>query len=94
MIRMLRKMGVSSSMLYTAGFGSIAISACAWALSQGMERTDTERADRWGIFIGEWAPTLFALGNAMRLEEQLGEDGQQETFGDMKERARGAMPVG
>jgi hypothetical protein len=30
----------------------------------------------------------------MRLEEQLGEDGGQEAFGDMKERARGAMPVG
>ncbi|MEU0704388.1 hypothetical protein ABZ513_26700 [Streptomyces bacillaris] len=23
------------------------------------------RADRWGIFIGEWAPTFFGLGLAL-----------------------------
>ena len=29
-------------------------------------------ADRWGLFVGEWAPTFFAIGIALRLEEQGG----------------------
>jgi hypothetical protein len=94
MIRAMRRMGVSSSMLYTAGFGSIAASFAAWMLSTQRESAGQDRADRWGIFIGEWAPAFFALGNAMRLEEQWGEEGRYETVEQMTERARGAMPVG
>lgn len=30
------------------------------------------QADRWGLFVGEWAPTFFAIGIALRLEEQGG----------------------
>ncbi|WP_199810092.1 hypothetical protein [Streptomyces vinaceus] len=29
------------------------------------EAAGTARADRWGIFVGEWAPTFFALGLAL-----------------------------
>lgn len=28
------------------------------------------QADRWGLFVGEWAPIFFAIGIALRLEEQ------------------------
>lgn len=27
------------------------------------------QSDRWGIFVGHWAPTFFALGNALKLDE-------------------------
>jgi hypothetical protein len=30
----------------------------------------TDRADRWGIFVGRCAPTLFGLGNALRTYEK------------------------
>ncbi|MGW1438655.1 hypothetical protein ACWD7M_25845 [Streptomyces griseus] len=30
-----------------------------------VEPAGTARADRWGIFVGEWAPTFFALGLAL-----------------------------
>ena len=30
------------------------------------------QADRWGLFVGEWAPTFFAIGIALGLEEQGG----------------------
>ena len=30
------------------------------------------QADRWGLFVGEWAPTFFAIGISLRLEEQGG----------------------
>lgn len=28
------------------------------------------QADRWGLFVGEWAPISFAIGIALGLEEQ------------------------
>ncbi|WP_341856667.1 hypothetical protein [Brachybacterium sp. GPGPB12] len=30
------------------------------------------QADRWGLFVGEWAPISFAIGGALGLEEQGG----------------------
>lgn len=30
------------------------------------------QADQWGLFIGERAPISFAMGSALRLEEQGG----------------------
>ena len=30
------------------------------------------QADRWGLFVCEWAPISFAMGSALRLDEQGG----------------------
>ena len=35
-----------------------------------MERARIDRADRWGLFTGEWAPTFFAIGIALQAEEK------------------------
>ncbi|GAA4187450.1 hypothetical protein GCM10022252_21010 [Streptosporangium oxazolinicum] len=69
MINMLHKMGVTSGMMYGAGIASIGLSFAAWLTSQSAEHAGVDRADRWGIFIGEWAPTFFAMGVALRMEE-------------------------
>lgn len=29
-------------------------------------------ADLWGLYVGGWAPISFAVGSALRLEEQGG----------------------
>jgi hypothetical protein len=55
---------------YVAGFASIGLSFLAWATSLNAEKAGTDRADRWGIFIGHWAPTFFGLGNALRTYEK------------------------
>ncbi|WP_028647971.1 hypothetical protein [Nocardiopsis sp. CNT312] len=69
MIAKLSELGVTSEMAYAAGTASIGLSFLAWTLSKKKEEAGTDRADRWGIFVGEWAPTFFALGVALRLEE-------------------------
>ncbi|AFR09076.1 MULTISPECIES: hypothetical protein [Nocardiopsis] len=72
MIAKLSEMGVTSEMAYAAGTASIGLSFLTWALSKKKEDAGTDRADRWGIFVGQWAPTFFALGVALRLEEKPG----------------------
>jgi hypothetical protein len=34
-----------------------------------MENAPGEKADRWGIYVGLWAPTFMALGNAIQTAE-------------------------
>ncbi|WP_067807724.1 hypothetical protein [Actinomadura formosensis] len=69
MISTLHKWGIKSNFMYTAGIGSVGLAFAAWAASNRLEDAGLERADRWGIFIGEWAPTFFAMGLALRMEE-------------------------
>ncbi|MFC9975575.1 hypothetical protein ACFVH6_32255 [Spirillospora sp. NPDC127200] len=85
MLNALRKKGLSSHMMYTMGFGSIGLTLVSWLMSKKMEAAGIDRADRWGLFIGEWAPTFFALGTAMRLEEQWGDTGPHESMAHMKD---------
>lgn len=93
MIKLLRKAGISSSMLYTAGLASIGLSIASWWTSRNLESRGIDRADRWGIFVGQWAPTFFALGNAMRMEEEMGETRPSERVEAMKARVQEKMPA-
>jgi hypothetical protein len=70
MIEKLHEAGFKSDYAYIAGFASIGLSFLAWTLSQTAEDAGTDRADRWGIFVGHWAPTYFGLGNALRSYEK------------------------
>ncbi|MEU7853001.1 hypothetical protein [Nonomuraea sp. NPDC049141] len=94
MIRMLHKMGIKSSHMYAAGAASIAASIASWMMSRNYEMAGVDRADRWGIFVGQWAPTFFALGIALRIEEThaaIEEEPKTEMFdrasGGVRERA-------
>jgi hypothetical protein len=69
MINSLHKMGIRSNFMYTAGIISVGLAFASWAASRQLEDAGLERADRWGIFVGEWAPTFFAMGIALRMEE-------------------------
>jgi hypothetical protein len=69
MITTLHKMGVRSTAMYAAGIASIGASIASWYISKNFEPAGRDRADRWGLFIGEWAPTFFVMGVALRIEE-------------------------
>ncbi|AWI31814.1 hypothetical protein AB0K47_29340 [Streptomyces tirandamycinicus] len=71
MIQMLHEKGLRSEHAYTAAFVSIGLSILAWTASRKAEPgAGLDRADRWGIFVGEWAPTFFGLGLALSHYEQ------------------------
>lgn len=71
-ISTLRKWKFSSDSLYVAGFVSIAASILTWARAKSSG--DEAHAERFGIFVGLWAPTFMALGNALaeaRLQQEI-----------------------
>ena len=69
MIKILRDLGITSDVAYLAAMASIGASVAAWAASRTMEDAPGEKADRWGIYVGLWAPTFMALGNALKAAE-------------------------
>jgi hypothetical protein len=69
-IKKMQEMGITSSIAYTAGVISIGMSIASWVVSKKAERAGLDRADRWGIYVGLWAPTFFGIGNALKLEEK------------------------
>ncbi|GAA4986742.1 hypothetical protein [Actinopolymorpha pittospori] len=95
MLKKLHDLGIKSEYAYIAGIVSIGLAAASWLVSNRKERAGVDRADRWGIFVGEWAPTFIALGNGLRsyeLQEELQEEGvtkipQQATEEERRERA-------
>jgi len=68
-IKLLRDLGITSDVAYLAALASIGASIAAWAASRRLEDAPGEKADRWGIYVGLWAPTFMALGNAIKTDE-------------------------
>jgi len=67
MIAQLRKTGITSSAMYFAALISIGASIAIWFLRR---EEDRQNAERFGIFVGLWAPTFMAFGNALSVEEE------------------------
>lgn len=70
MVKLLRGIGINSDVAYLAGFLSIGASVSAWAASRKQEKAGADKAERWGIFVGLWAPTFMQIGNALKFEEK------------------------
>lgn len=51
-----------SDVSFIAGFASIAASVGIWATSR---KDDQAHAERFGIFVGLWAPTFLILSNRL-----------------------------
>ncbi len=67
MISKFRTLGLTSEMSYAAGLLSVAASIGIWNSNKGK---DAPHAERFGIFVGLWAPTFFAIGNGLDLAER------------------------
>ena len=66
MFKTIRTLGITSDVAYTLGFLSVIGSIFIW-YSQGgtKEGADKAAGERFGIFVGLWAPTFFAIGNGL-----------------------------
>lgn len=79
-VKKLHEAGVTSEYAYTAAFVSIGLSFASWLVSAKAEAGGVDRADRWGIFVGEWAPTFFGLGIALSRYEKLPDGDFQDAY--------------
>jgi hypothetical protein len=62
MIQLFKKLGLSQDLMYVLGLASVAASIAIWNAKKG---DDDAHGERFGIFVGLWAPTFFAIGNGL-----------------------------
>lgn len=67
MISQMHKLGFTSDGMYFAALASIGLSIATWFFRRDEDR---QNAERFGIFVGLWAPTFVAFANALKLEEK------------------------
>jgi hypothetical protein len=53
---------ILSNICFVSGFFSVAASIAIWFLSK---EPDLAHGERFGIFVGLWAPTFFALSSRL-----------------------------
>jgi hypothetical protein len=66
MLRKLKSLGFSANLSYALGFISVIASIVVW-FTQGGTGDEVAQAagERFGIFVGLWAPTFMAIGNGI-----------------------------
>jgi hypothetical protein len=69
-IKYISSLGIRSEHAYIGAFVSIGLSFISYFISRGKKNHDKAQSDRWGIFVGHWAPTFMALGVALKLQEK------------------------
>ena len=63
-----------SQICFICGFASIVGSIVIWVVNSGDAAEAKAHAERFGIFVGLWAPTFFILSNRFdRFSEKSGE---------------------
>ncbi len=62
-----------SNLCFILGFASIIGSIAIWYLTGGTEVEGKAHAERFGIFVGLWAPTFFILSNRFDRYSEKGE---------------------
>ena len=67
--------GVRSQHAYAAAIVAVALSLFSWVFSRrtGKDGSDSgsgSGSGRWGLFIGQWAPTLLLVGLGLKHEEK------------------------
>jgi hypothetical protein len=67
MIKRIGNLGLTSDMAYIAAISSVLLSIVMWIGKRG---NDPAHAERFGIFVGLWAPTLAILGRALEENER------------------------
>ena len=66
MLRKLKSLGFSANLSYALGFISVIASIVVWFTQGGTDTGEVGAAgERFGIFVGLWAPTFMAIGNGI-----------------------------
>ena len=67
LVQQMHKIGITSDVLQVLGFVSIFGSIATWRAAKASG--DAAHAERFGIFVGLWAPTFFALAGEVAIAE-------------------------
>jgi hypothetical protein len=63
------KIGVRSTHLYVASFGSIGLCIGLWIRAKTVDQDERGNAERRALFVGLWPPMFWLMGNTLKDSE-------------------------
>jgi hypothetical protein len=68
-IETLHRRGVRGSQFHGLSLGSVGLCIGLWIRAKTVDQDERGNAERRALFVGLWAPTLWLIGDSLRLQE-------------------------
>ena len=66
----LYRLGVRGSQFHTLSMGSVGLCIGLWIRAKTVDQDERGNAERRALFVGLWAPTLWQIGDSLRVLER------------------------
>jgi hypothetical protein len=68
-IPLLHRAGVRAWHLQILSLGSVGLCVVLWIRAKTVDQDERGNAERRALFVGLWPPTIWLIGDSLRLEE-------------------------
>ena len=65
----LHRIGARGSQFHALSLGSVGLCIGLWIRAKTVDQDERGNAERRALFVGLWAPTLWQIGDSLRLVE-------------------------
>jgi hypothetical protein len=69
-VDMLLRRGVRGSQFHALSLGSVGLCIGLWIRAKTVDQDERGNAERRALFVGLWAPTLWQIGDSLRMLER------------------------
>jgi hypothetical protein len=66
----LHRTGLRGSQFHALSLGSVGLCIGLWIRAKTVDQDERGNAERRALFVGLWAPTLWQIGESLRITEQ------------------------
>ena len=66
----LRRLGLRGSQFHALALGSVGLCIGLWIRAKTVDQDERGNAERRALFVGLWAPTLWQMGDSLRVAER------------------------
>jgi hypothetical protein len=68
-VDVLHRRGVRGSQFHALSLGSVVLCIGLWIRAKTVDQDERGNAERRALFVGLWAPTLWQIGDSLRVAE-------------------------
>jgi hypothetical protein len=69
-VDLLHRLGSRGSQFHALSVGSVGLCVGLWIRAKTVDQEERGNAERRALFVGLWAPTLWQIGDSLRMVEQ------------------------
>ena len=69
-VNLLHRTGFRGAQFHALSLGSVGLCIGLWIRAKTVDQDERGNAERRALFVGLWAPTLWQMGDSLRVVEQ------------------------